>query len=171
MEARGKGRTLNTRLSQSVRGEIVTHTRHLAAKFGIAVVIVPARGTSKYCPKCLAAFCRRTAPDRTTPGWKWAVCPNEACGYSADRDVAAWQRIGARGLQHQHPPHPAARTAAGTASDEHPHAAPADRGQTRRRLPPARPRHSRHTTETAWTTAEISFPPGLGENPAPPGKP
>ncbi|WP_406429358.1 hypothetical protein [Streptomyces sp. NBC_01589] len=65
------------------------------------MVIVPARGTSKYCPKCLTAFRHRTAPDRTTPGWKWALCPNEACGYSADRDVAAWQRIGARGLQHQ----------------------------------------------------------------------
>ncbi|GGK77800.1 zinc ribbon domain-containing protein [Streptomyces flaveus] len=102
MEARGKGRTLNTRLSQSVRGQIVAHTRHQAAKYGIAVVIVPARGTSRYCPRCLTAFRYCAAPDRTTPGWKWAVCPNTACGYSADRDVAAWQRIGARGLTHQH---------------------------------------------------------------------
>jgi IS605 OrfB family transposase len=102
MEARGKGRALNTRLSQSVRGQIVAHTRHQAARYGIAVVIVPARGTSKYCPKCLTVFRHRTAPDRTTPGWKWASCPNQAYGYSADRDVAAWQRIGARGLHHQH---------------------------------------------------------------------
>jgi IS605 OrfB family transposase len=102
MEARGKGRTLNTRLSSSVRGQIVAHTRHRAAKFGIAVVIVPARGTSKYCPKCLAAFRHRAAPDRSQPGWKWATCPSPHCGYSADRDVAAWQRIGARGLLHQH---------------------------------------------------------------------
>ncbi|WKX07169.1 zinc ribbon domain-containing protein [Streptomyces sp. NL15-2K] len=102
MEARGKGRTLNTRLSSSVRGQIVTHTRHQAAKYGITVVIVPARGTSRYCPRCLSAFRHRAAPDRTTPGWKWASCPNTACGYSTDRDVAAWQRIGARGLQHQH---------------------------------------------------------------------
>ncbi|WP_326611882.1 zinc ribbon domain-containing protein [Streptomyces scopuliridis] len=102
MEARGKGRTLNTRLSTSVRGKIVSHIRHQAAKYGIAVVIVPARGTSKYCPRCLSAFRHRTAPDRTAPGWKWAICPNTACAYSVDRDVAAWQRIGARGLQHQH---------------------------------------------------------------------
>lgn len=102
MEARGKGRTLNTRLSGSVRGQIVVHTRHQAARYGIAVVIVPARGTSQYCPRCLTAFRHRAAPDRTTPGWKWAVCPNRVCGYSADRDVAAWQRIGARGLYHQH---------------------------------------------------------------------
>ncbi|WKX11608.1 zinc ribbon domain-containing protein [Streptomyces sp. NL15-2K] len=102
MEARGKGRTLNTRLSSSVRGQIVAHTRHQAARYGIAVVIVPARGTSKYCPTCLSVLRHRAAPDRTTPGWKWASCPDTACGYSADRDVAAWQRIGARGLQHQH---------------------------------------------------------------------
>ncbi|MFJ8784463.1 zinc ribbon domain-containing protein [Streptomyces sp. NPDC102476] len=102
MESRGKGRTLNTRLSSSVRGQIVTHTRHQAAAYGIAVVIVPARGTSKYCPRCLHAFRHHAAPDNTKPGWKWATCPNTACGYSADRDVAAWQRIGARGLTHQH---------------------------------------------------------------------
>ncbi|MGW0392331.1 zinc ribbon domain-containing protein [Streptomyces sp. NPDC003042] len=102
MEARGKGRTLNTRLSGSVRGQIVADVRHQAARHGIAVVIVPARGTSKYCPRCLTALRHHTAPDTTRPGWKWATCPNKQCGYSADRDVAAWQRIGARGLQHQH---------------------------------------------------------------------
>ncbi|MEU9717639.1 zinc ribbon domain-containing protein [Streptomyces sp. NPDC047976] len=102
MEARGKGRTLNTRLSSSVRGQIVTDARHQAALHGIAVVIVPARGTSKYCPRCLTAFRHHTAPDSTRPGWTWATCPHPDCGYSADRDVAAWQRIGARGLQHQH---------------------------------------------------------------------
>jgi putative transposase-like DNA-binding protein len=102
MEARGKGRTLNTRLSTSVRGQIVTDTIHHAARYGIAVVIVPARGTSKYCPRCLTDFRHHTAPDNPKAGWKWATCPNAACGYSADRDVAAWQRIGARGLTHQH---------------------------------------------------------------------
>lgn len=102
MESRGKGRTLNTRLSSSVRGQIVADVRHQAARHGIAVVIVPARGTSKFCPRCLTAFRHHAAPDSTRPGWKWATCPNARCGYSADRDVAAWQRIGARGLQHQH---------------------------------------------------------------------
>ncbi|MCJ0870543.1 zinc ribbon domain-containing protein [Streptomyces sp. AP-93] len=102
MESRGKGRTLNTRLSGSVRGQIVADARHQAARHGIAVVIVPARGTSKYCPRCLTAFRHHAAPDNTRPGWKWATCPHPDCGYSADRDVAAWQRIGARGLQHQH---------------------------------------------------------------------
>jgi transposase len=97
MEARGKGRTLNTRLSSSVRGQIVTDTRHLAARHGIAAVIVPARGTSKYCPRCLTALRHRKAPNSTERGRKWATCPNPACGYSADRDVAAWQRTSGRG--------------------------------------------------------------------------
>ncbi|MFG2940276.1 transposase [Streptomyces sp. NPDC048282] len=74
MEARGMGRTLNTRLSQQVRGQIVERMRHLAAEAGITVVTVPARGTSKHCPRCLIPLRHRKAPDRpTTPGWKWAI--------------------------------------------------------------------------------------------------
>ncbi|MFK4268962.1 zinc ribbon domain-containing protein [Streptomyces milbemycinicus] len=101
MQARGKGRTLNTRLSQTVRGAIVTQVRHQAAAQGIAVVIVPPHGTSQYCPRCLTAFRHHKAPDQRAAGWAWASCPNDACGYSTGRDHAAWQRIGARGLTHQ----------------------------------------------------------------------
>ncbi|MGW3731340.1 zinc ribbon domain-containing protein, partial [Streptomyces sp. NPDC000851] len=102
IQARGKGRTLNTRLSQTVRGAIVTHVRHRAAAHGIAVVIVPPRGTSKYCPRCLTAFRHHKAPADRAAGWAWASCPNQECGYSTGRDHSAWQRIGARGLTHQH---------------------------------------------------------------------
>ncbi|MGW3566816.1 zinc ribbon domain-containing protein [Streptomyces sp. NPDC000941] len=102
IQARGKGRTLNTRLSQTVRGAIVTHLRHQAAAHGIAVVIVPPRGTSKYCPRCLTAFHHHKAPNNPAAGWAWASCPNDACGYNTGRDNAAWQRIGSRGLAHQH---------------------------------------------------------------------
>ncbi|MGC9541098.1 zinc ribbon domain-containing protein [Streptomyces sp. UG1] len=102
MEARGMGRTLNTRLSQAVRGQIVERMRHLAAEAGIAVVTVPARNTSRHCPRCLVPLRHRKAPDRpTTPGWKWAICPNPECGWQGDRDMGAWQRIAARGLAHQ----------------------------------------------------------------------
>ncbi|OKI41685.1 transposase, partial [Micromonospora sp. CB01531] len=48
MEARGMGHSLNTRLSQQVRGKISDRMRHLAAEHGIAVVTVPARNTSKH---------------------------------------------------------------------------------------------------------------------------
>ena len=100
MEAKGMGRTMNTRLSQQVRGQIMDRMCHLAAEAGIAVVTVPARNTSKHCPHCLTPLRHRKAPDRpTTPGWKWALCPS--CRWQGDRDNGAWQRIAARGLTHQ----------------------------------------------------------------------
>ncbi|MEV0399442.1 zinc ribbon domain-containing protein [Actinoallomurus sp. NPDC050550] len=103
IEAKGMGRTLNTRLSQTVRGQIVDNMRHLAAETGIAVVTVPARNTSKHCPQCLLPLRHCKAPDRpTTPGWKWAICPDPDCGWQGDRDHGAWRRIAARGLTHQH---------------------------------------------------------------------
>ncbi|MGW1781589.1 zinc ribbon domain-containing protein [Streptomyces sp. NPDC002143] len=100
MEARGMGRTMNTRLSQAVRGQIVDRMRHVAAEAGIAVVAVPAKNTSRHCPQCLAPLRHRKAPDRpTVRGWKWAVCGS--CRWQGDRDTGAWKRIAARGLTHQ----------------------------------------------------------------------
>jgi transposase-like protein len=94
------GRSINTRMSQQVRGQILDRMRHLAAEVGIAVVTVPARNTSKHCPQCLVPLRHRKAPDRpTAQGWKWAICGS--CGYQGDRDAGAWKRIGARGLTHQ----------------------------------------------------------------------
>jgi hypothetical protein len=102
MEAGGMGRTLNTRLSQQVRGQIADRMRHLATEQGIAVVTVPARNTSKLCPHCLTPLRHRKAPDRPTiAGWKWAICPNQECRWQGDRDHGAWRRIAARGLAHQ----------------------------------------------------------------------
>ncbi|WP_282696694.1 zinc ribbon domain-containing protein [Streptomyces sp. CC208A] len=102
LEAKGMGRTHNTRLSQTVRGKIADRMRHLAAEAGIAVVTVPPRNTSKHCPHCLTPLRHRKAPDRpTTAGWKWAICPNPACRWQGDRDQGAWRRIAARGLTHQ----------------------------------------------------------------------
>ena len=102
MEARGMGLTLNTRLSQTVRSQVAERIRHLAAESGIAVVTVPARGTSKCCPRCLTALRHTRAPDQPArPGWKWAICPNPQCGWQGDRDQGAWQRITARGLASQ----------------------------------------------------------------------
>ncbi|MEV0402712.1 zinc ribbon domain-containing protein [Actinoallomurus sp. NPDC050550] len=103
MEAKGMGRTLNTRLSQAVRGQIVGNMRHLAAETGIAVVTVPPKNTSRHCPQCLVPLRHCKAPDwPATPGWKWAICPDPQCGWQGDRDQGAWRRIAARGLTHQH---------------------------------------------------------------------
>ena len=99
LEARGMGRTLNTRLSQTVRGQITDRMRHLAAE-------ARDRGGDRPRPRHLQALsplpralrhCK--APTARRPGWKWAVCP--ACGWQGDRDTGAWQRIAARGLAHQ----------------------------------------------------------------------
>jgi Putative transposase DNA-binding domain len=96
LEARGR-RTGNARLSGQVRGSVVQAMRHLAAKAGIATVTVPARGTSKHCPRCGKRLRHAPAPDRTGErGWKWATCPG--CGLASDRDHAAAERILARGL-------------------------------------------------------------------------
>ncbi|MGI5192926.1 zinc ribbon domain-containing protein [Streptomyces sp. CA-288835] len=96
LEARGKRRG-NARLSGQVRGTLVEAIRHLAAKAGIAVVTVPARGTSARCPRCLGPLGHHPAPDRLGErGWAWAHCPG--CHLSLDRDHAAARRIVSRGL-------------------------------------------------------------------------
>jgi hypothetical protein len=96
LEARGRRRG-NARLSGQVRGTVTEAIRHLAAKAGIAVVTVPARGTSAICPGCLGSLGHHPAPDRLHEhGWKWAHCTH--CGLSTDRDHAAARRILSRGL-------------------------------------------------------------------------
>lgn len=96
LEARGHRRG-NARLSGQVRGTVAEAIRHLGAKAGIAVVTVPARGTSRLCPGCLNTLTHHPAPDRLSErGWKWAYCAG--CGLSMDRDHAAARRIVSRGL-------------------------------------------------------------------------
>jgi Putative transposase DNA-binding domain len=103
LRARGR-RKGNARLSGQVRGTVLDAIIHLAAKAGLAAVTVPARGTSRYCPRCghgRTELAHTPAPDRPHQrGWKWATCPG--CGLSADRDHAAATRIVARGLLAQH---------------------------------------------------------------------
>ncbi|MEV6593731.1 zinc ribbon domain-containing protein [Streptomyces acidicola] len=96
LQARGRRRG-NARLSGQVRGTVAEAIRHLAAKAGIAVVTVPARGTSAHCPGCLHPLGHHPAPDRLDErGWAWAHCTS--CGLSMDRDHAAARRIVSRGL-------------------------------------------------------------------------
>jgi hypothetical protein len=96
LETRGR-RNGKARLSGQIRGRVVDAIRHLAAKSGIATVTVPARGTSKLCPRCGKPLRHAPAPDRCGEhGWRWATC--SGCGLASDRDHAAAERIAARGL-------------------------------------------------------------------------
>lgn len=99
LEGRGMSASVNARVSSTTRGILFDALRHLAAKEGIPVVKVPARGTSALCPHCDHRLRHLKAPDRTRSGWPWAVCPH--CGLSCDRDHAASERILARGLLSQ----------------------------------------------------------------------
>ena len=99
MEGRAMGRRMNARLSEASRGKLLAAMRHQGGKVGVAVVTVPARGTSKFCPRCLGALKHTRAPDDPRAGRKWASCPS--CGLSADRDHAAAERILSRGLSGQ----------------------------------------------------------------------
>ncbi|MEU6785540.1 zinc ribbon domain-containing protein [Nonomuraea angiospora] len=181
LEARGRRGRANARLSGQVRGQIVAAIRHLAAKSAIAVVTVPARGTSKYCPRCgqgTSALTHCPAPDRRTEkGWAWAYCP--ACGLSCDRDWAAAERILARGLLGQQAtrtdratgartipvvvegnvararrPRKPTRAAHRTRTDPHPR--PAARDRSKNRHTPKRPtRRAKNTANDSMTSSRV----------------
>ncbi|EQD46658.1 transposase IS605 OrfB, partial [mine drainage metagenome] len=90
----------NTRVANAVRSELLEALGHLGKRAGIAVVTVPARGTSANCPRCLAKLHHCPSPDRAgESGHKWSIC--RSCGLSADRDHAAAERIVSRGLAAQ----------------------------------------------------------------------
>ncbi|WP_309484634.1 transposase [Streptomyces himalayensis] len=132
LEARGMGRTLNTRLSQQIRGQIVDRMRHLAAEAGIAVVTVPARNTSRHCPRCLVPLRHRKAPDQpAAPGWKWAR-PLGPAGQRPEGHAPPGRRRLPRAA-HRHQDVTTISTPTSRQA--------ATRSGTGRRLPPARSRH------------------------------
>ncbi|WP_327582132.1 transposase [Nonomuraea sp. NBC_00507] len=182
LEARGRRGRANARLSGQVRGQVAEAIRHLAAKHGLAVVTVPARGTSTYCPRCgtgTSVLTHCPAPDRVAErGWAWAWC--SACGLSGDRDQAAAERILARGLLGQQAtrtdrttgvrsiaqvvegnvararrprkPTQAARRARRTRTDLHPRPQARDRSKSR----PTPKRPTRTSKNTSKNTAKTS---------------
>ena len=99
LEAGGRSKSLNAKISSAVRGSILTDVRHLALKVSIAVVTVPTRGSSKLCPRCNSLLTHTTAPDTTIPGYRWAHC--QTCGFNADRDHAEREKLANRGLTGQ----------------------------------------------------------------------
>ncbi|MHB1640737.1 MAG: zinc ribbon domain-containing protein [Candidatus Dormibacteria bacterium] len=90
---------LLTRHDGPVRSQVFFAMRHLAQEHGIAVVEVPARGTSSGCPRCGRDLLHVKSSDNQASGYHWAHCRH--CGLSCDRDLSAAWRIGARGLASQ----------------------------------------------------------------------
>jgi hypothetical protein len=153
LEARGR-RTGNARLSGQVRGTVMDAIRHLASKEGIATVTVPARGTSKLCPRCGKALHHAPAPDRTHErGWKWAIC--RSCGLAGDRDHAAAERIVARGLLAQ------AQVRTEPKTGQHSITTIVEGNVARARRPKRRPRTARQADRAQAIAPVVSVTPGI----------
>ncbi|MFI8412667.1 zinc ribbon domain-containing protein [Paeniglutamicibacter gangotriensis] len=90
--AGGIGRANNNRVAQSARRKAVHATTHLAARAGLEVIEVPARGTSAHCPGCDAELTR-------PGGYHRARC--RACGLEGNRDQIAAVNIAKRAITGQ----------------------------------------------------------------------
>ncbi len=89
LETRGHGRVNNNRAAQSARRKAVAALAHTAAGVGVAVVSVPARGSSALCPGCDAPLVR-------PGGYHTAWCPR--CRVGGNRDHVAGVNLAKRAL-------------------------------------------------------------------------
>ncbi|MEU2003286.1 zinc ribbon domain-containing protein, partial [Rhodococcus sp. NPDC019627] len=89
LETRGHGRVNNNRAAQSARRKAVDALAHTAAGVGVAVVSVPARGTSALCPGCNDKFSR-------PGGYHRAWCAR--CKVGGNRDHVAGVNLAKRAL-------------------------------------------------------------------------
>ncbi|MDV7090724.1 zinc ribbon domain-containing protein [Rhodococcus opacus] len=89
LETRGHGRVNNNRAAQSARRQAAAALAHTAAGAGIAVVSVPARGSSAWCPGCDAPLAR-------PGGYHDAWCPR--CLVGGNRDHIAGVNLAKRAL-------------------------------------------------------------------------
>lgn len=157
MEARSKGRTRNTRLSASVRGQIVAD---VAGPPGPAPPPGPAH------PDGPQAW---PAPDRTKAGpTRNRPVPRQRRRGPARATSNSWPGWQASGGADAPPPTHRSRRWRGRQAPHtmSPRPAPTMRGRTRRRLPPAHPRHLHPTPGRAARSAETLS--HRGEHKAPP---
>ncbi|WP_072937601.1 zinc ribbon domain-containing protein [Rhodococcus koreensis] len=131
LETRGHGRVNNNRAAQSARRKAVTALAHTAAGVGVAVVAVPARGSSAQCPGCDEPLAR-------PGGYHDAWC--SGCLVGGNRDHVAGVNLAKRALlgknkvARRRGKLPAIRVA------EH---APVRRSRDKTSPTPSRPRHRR----------------------------
>ncbi|PBC48904.1 transposase [Rhodococcus sp. ACS1] len=131
LETRGHGRVNNNRAAQSARRKAVTALAHTAAGVGIAVVTVPARGSSAQCPGC-------DEPLTRPGGYHSAWCSGCLLGGNRDHvagvNLAKRALVGKRRVTRRRGQLPAIRVA------EH---APVHRSRDKTSPTPRRPRHRR----------------------------
>ncbi|MCQ4122428.1 zinc ribbon domain-containing protein [Rhodococcus tibetensis] len=89
LETRGHGRVNNNRAAQSARRQAAAALTHTAAGVGIAVVVVPARGSSAQCPGC-------DEPLTRPGGYHTAWC--QGCRVGGNRDHIAGVNLAKRAL-------------------------------------------------------------------------
>jgi hypothetical protein len=95
LEHRGLGKRNNERCSLALRGKVADYTQQASKEAGLVVITVPARETSRVCPRCNHRFTHLRHPGGVR-GHAWARCDN--CGFSADRDHAAAENVGQRAI-------------------------------------------------------------------------
>ncbi|MFD6856683.1 zinc ribbon domain-containing protein [Rhodococcus sp. NPDC060090] len=131
LEPRGRGRVNNNRAAQSARRKAADALAHTAAGVGVAVVTVPARGSSALCPGC-------DAPLSRPGGYHDAWC--ESCRLGGNRDHVAGVNLAKRALLGRGA---AVRTRAGGVEIRSTVHAPVRKCRDKTGPTPARPRHRR----------------------------
>ncbi|TQC39152.1 transposase [Rhodococcus sp. WS4] len=147
LETRGHGRVNNNRAAQSARRHAVAALAHTAAGVGIAVVSVPARGSSALCPGC-------DEPLSRPGGYHTAWC--SYCRMGGNRDHVAGVNLAKRALlgrnkaTRRRGQMPAVRVA------EH---APVRKCRDKNGPTPSRPRHRRVRRSLPTTTRRLGVNP------------
>ncbi|EKT81094.1 hypothetical protein JOJ86_001813 [Rhodococcus percolatus] len=147
LETRGHGRVNNNRAAQSARRKATAALAHTAAGVGIAVVSVPARGSSAQCPGCDEPLAR-------PGGYHTAWC--SGCRVGGNRDhvagvnLAKRALLGKRKVTRRRGQLPAIRVA------EH---APVRRSRDKNGPTPSRPRHRRVRRSLPTVTPRLGVTP------------
>ncbi|NDV06446.1 transposase [Rhodococcus sp. IEGM 248] len=147
LETRGHSRVNNNRAAQSARRKATVALAHTAAGVGVAVVSVPARGSSAQCPGCDEPLVR-------PGGYHTAWC--SGCRVGGNRDHVAGVNLAKRVLlgkckaTRRRGKLPAIRVA------EH---APVRRSRDKNGPTPPRPRHRRVRRSLPTTTPRVGVTP------------
>ncbi|MGU3583241.1 zinc ribbon domain-containing protein [Rhodococcus sp. C26F] len=131
LEPRGRGRVNNNRAAQSARRKAADALAQTAARVGVVVVSVPARGSSAWCPGCNSPLAR-------PGGYHNAWCAH--CEVGGNRDHVAGVNLAKRVLLGRGA---AVRTRAGNLKIRTIEHAPVRKCRDKTGPTPGRPRHRR----------------------------